>query len=175
MSDTGNMPTVAATDLCVTRRYVDSDTIHSHAAEVATRVHTLPLSRSPRSCCAQSFSWSAEQTARMQTPGPRIDELDYQTQSGITNLMSRALKRIKDFVQTQDPEMGAQASATDISPKDNSTCPVIPDDFRCPISLDLMKDPVIVATGQVLLCPNILLIFFLFPFKYADHLHFSSL
>lgn len=25
----------------------------------------------------------------------------------------------------------------------------IPDDFKCPISLDLMKDPVIVATGQV--------------------------
>ncbi|KAJ0525392.1 putative U box domain, Zinc finger, RING/FYVE/PHD-type [Helianthus annuus] len=27
--------------------------------------------------------------------------------------------------------------------------PVIPDDFRCPISLELMKDPVIVSTGQV--------------------------
>lgn len=26
---------------------------------------------------------------------------------------------------------------------------LIPDDFRCPISLELMKDPVIVATGQV--------------------------
>lgn len=26
---------------------------------------------------------------------------------------------------------------------------VVPDDFKCPISLDLMKDPVIVATGQV--------------------------
>lgn len=26
---------------------------------------------------------------------------------------------------------------------------VIPDDFRCPISLELMRDPVIVATGQV--------------------------
>ncbi|PVH32881.1 hypothetical protein PAHAL_9G514000 [Panicum hallii] len=66
----------------------------------------------------------------------------------IVEKMSMLLKRIKDFVQTQDPEMGAQASTTDISPKDNSTCPVIPDDFRCPISLDLMKDPVIVATGQ---------------------------
>ncbi|KAL0372699.1 UNVERIFIED_CONTAM: U-box domain-containing protein 11 [Sesamum calycinum] len=27
-------------------------------------------------------------------------------------------------------------------------CPVIPDDFLCPISLELMRDPVIVATGQ---------------------------
>ncbi|KAL6497718.1 U-box domain-containing protein 14 [Orobanche hederae] len=26
--------------------------------------------------------------------------------------------------------------------------PIIPDDFRCPISLELMKDPVIVSTGQ---------------------------
>ena len=26
---------------------------------------------------------------------------------------------------------------------------VIPEDFRCPISLELMRDPVIVATGQV--------------------------
>jgi hypothetical protein len=27
--------------------------------------------------------------------------------------------------------------------------PAIPDDFKCPISLEMMKDPVIVATGQV--------------------------
>ncbi|XP_062210773.1 protein spotted leaf 11-like [Phragmites australis] len=66
----------------------------------------------------------------------------------VAEKMSMLLKKIKDFVQTQDPEMGAPASTTDISPKDNSSCPVIPDDFRCPISLDLMKDPVIVATGQ---------------------------
>ncbi|KAH6559334.1 hypothetical protein KP509_1Z013500 [Ceratopteris richardii] len=26
--------------------------------------------------------------------------------------------------------------------------PIVPDDFRCPISLELMRDPVIVATGQ---------------------------
>lgn len=29
-----------------------------------------------------------------------------------------------------------------------SACPLIPDDFRCPISLEIMKDPVIIATGQ---------------------------
>ncbi|KAH7282104.1 hypothetical protein KP509_35G012000 [Ceratopteris richardii] len=38
-------------------------------------------------------------------------------------------------------------------PDDEKGCekpssPVIPDDFRCPISLELMQDPVIVATGQ---------------------------
>lgn len=31
---------------------------------------------------------------------------------------------------------------------ENPSSPIIPDDFRCPISLELMKDPVIVATGQ---------------------------
>eukprot|EP00250_Pteridium_aquilinum_P008494 c17992_g3_i1 orf=496-2496(+) len=31
---------------------------------------------------------------------------------------------------------------------DKLSSPIIPDDFRCPISLELMKDPVIVATGQ---------------------------
>ncbi|KAH6558545.1 hypothetical protein KP509_1Z057600 [Ceratopteris richardii] len=31
---------------------------------------------------------------------------------------------------------------------ENTEAPSIPDDFRCPISLELMRDPVIVATGQ---------------------------
>ncbi|KAJ1297754.1 hypothetical protein BS78_01G401000 [Paspalum vaginatum] len=66
----------------------------------------------------------------------------------VVEKMAMLLKKIKEFVQTQDPEMSTQASATDISQKDDSKSPVIPDDFRCPISLDLMKDPVIVATGQ---------------------------
>ncbi|MQL93030.1 hypothetical protein Taro_025658 [Colocasia esculenta] len=62
--------------------------------------------------------------------------------------MSMLLKKIKDFVQTQNPAMGTptikQNLVSDVKPKS----PVIPDDFRCPISLELMKDPVIVATGQ---------------------------
>ncbi|XP_010252136.1 PREDICTED: U-box domain-containing protein 13-like isoform X2 [Nelumbo nucifera] len=55
--------------------------------------------------------------------------------------MSMLLKKIKDFVQTEDPDMGAPAN-------EKTEIPVIPDDFRCPISLELMKDPVIVSTGQ---------------------------
>lgn len=68
--------------------------------------------------------------------------------------MSMLLKKIKDFVQTENPNIDSytrdksstfsgQASA-DRSQK----APVIPDDFRCPISLELMRDPVIVSTGQ---------------------------
>lgn len=68
--------------------------------------------------------------------------------------MSILLKKIKDFMLTENPEIGAsskeqshtggQATA---GKKDISSLP-IPEDFRCPISLDLMKDPVIVSTGQ---------------------------
>ncbi|KAK6935878.1 Armadillo [Dillenia turbinata] len=70
--------------------------------------------------------------------------------------MAMLLKKIKDFVQTENPEMGltARENSTPVSfnrwaSNDGSQkSPVIPDDFRCPISLELMKDPVIVSTGQ---------------------------
>lgn len=69
--------------------------------------------------------------------------------------MSMLLKHIKDFVQTDNPSTqdshspppGADSSTSN-PPKPNSKTTLIPDDFRCPISLELMKDPVIVSTGQ---------------------------
>ncbi|XWS71700.1 hypothetical protein CRYUN_Cryun03dG0161200 [Craigia yunnanensis] len=70
--------------------------------------------------------------------------------------MSNLLKKIKDFVQTENPNMDAPAREKNLPPSTsglattdgNHKTPVIPDDFRCPISLELMKDPVIVSTGQ---------------------------
>ncbi|KAM1276990.1 hypothetical protein ACFX13_030144 [Malus domestica] len=71
--------------------------------------------------------------------------------------MSMLLKKIKDFVQTENPDMDAPAAENNIlascsgqasTDKNHKVPPVIPDDFRCPISLELMKDPVIVSTGQ---------------------------
>ncbi|XP_022755758.1 U-box domain-containing protein 13-like isoform X2 [Durio zibethinus] len=70
--------------------------------------------------------------------------------------MSNLLKKIKDFVQTENPNMDAPArvknlptsSSGQAATDGNHKNPVIPDDFRCPISLELMKDPVIVSTGQ---------------------------
>ncbi|XP_055829473.1 U-box domain-containing protein 13-like isoform X1 [Solanum dulcamara] len=68
--------------------------------------------------------------------------------------MSVILRKIKDFVLTETLEIDSS------SREKSSTCsgqasieatrkaPVIPDDFRCPISLELMKDPVIVSSGQ---------------------------
>ncbi|KAK1420810.1 hypothetical protein QVD17_22687 [Tagetes erecta] len=70
--------------------------------------------------------------------------------------MSMVLKQIKDFVQTESPFAGSPPGETSALPSctgqgtlvKNVNNGAIPDDFRCPISLELMKDPVIVSTGQ---------------------------
>ncbi|KAG0450382.1 hypothetical protein HPP92_026793 [Vanilla planifolia] len=61
--------------------------------------------------------------------------------------MSMLLMKSKDYVQTQNHEFCTPNPKFLISDRKHKT-PVVPDDFRCPISLELMKDPVIVATGQ---------------------------
>jgi hypothetical protein len=69
--------------------------------------------------------------------------------------MSMLLKKIKDFVQTENPNLDAPEREKNLPPSGSGLVdgshqmPVIPDDFRCPISLELRKDPVIVSTGQV--------------------------
>ncbi|KAK7343871.1 hypothetical protein VNO77_12958 [Canavalia gladiata] len=60
-------------------------------------------------------------------------------------MISSLLRKLKDCVLTENPEVDTSESEK-VSVKHRS--PVIPDDFRCPISLELMKDPVIVSTGQ---------------------------
>ncbi|XP_027087127.2 U-box domain-containing protein 13-like [Coffea eugenioides] len=63
--------------------------------------------------------------------------------------MSMVLKKIKDFVQTENPDSDLPSSCSaQLSSEGNHKSPFIPDDFRCPISLELMRDPVIVSTGQ---------------------------
>ncbi|OAY75794.1 U-box domain-containing protein 12 [Ananas comosus] len=59
--------------------------------------------------------------------------------------MSSLLKNLTDCVLDENPTSDTVQSKT--SPIKN-TSPVIPDEFRCPISLELMRDPVIVSTGQ---------------------------
>lgn len=57
--------------------------------------------------------------------------------------------QIEEFVQVQIPAVSIPANENGIpTQKDKSTSPVFPDDFRCPLSLGLMQDPVTVATGQ---------------------------
>ncbi|CAL0316829.1 unnamed protein product [Lupinus luteus] len=63
----------------------------------------------------------------------------------VVKAMTSLLRKLKDCVVTENPEVDT-SEGRKVSVKHRS--PVIPDDFRCPISLELMKDPVIVSTGQ---------------------------
>ncbi|XP_010503261.1 PREDICTED: U-box domain-containing protein 13-like [Camelina sativa] len=68
--------------------------------------------------------------------------------------MAMILKMIKDFVQTEDDNGEEQKLGVNsrnngqTSTVASQKIPVIPDDFRCPISLEMMRDPVIVSSGQ---------------------------
>lgn len=70
--------------------------------------------------------------------------------------MCNLLRKVKDFVQTENPSLGSSTEEKSCLPSCSGQGSsdashkslVIPDDFRCPISLELMKDPVIVSTGQ---------------------------
>ncbi|CAN1339422.1 U-box domain-containing protein 14 [Linum perenne] len=59
--------------------------------------------------------------------------------------ISSLLRKLTIFVQVENPEVDAPDAERGFI---KHRSPVIPDDFRCPISLELMKDPVIVSTGQ---------------------------
>ncbi|XP_065870330.1 U-box domain-containing protein 14 isoform X2 [Euphorbia lathyris] len=59
--------------------------------------------------------------------------------------MSSLLKKLKDYIQLENPQVDHSETEKGFI---RHRSPVIPDDFRCPISLELMKDPVIVSTGQ---------------------------
>ncbi|KAK6933411.1 Armadillo [Dillenia turbinata] len=59
--------------------------------------------------------------------------------------MSSLLRKLKDSVLSGSLEADPFEVEKGVM---KHRSPVIPDDFRCPISLELMKDPVIVSTGQ---------------------------
>ncbi|KAL6606429.1 hypothetical protein ACP70R_042082 [Stipagrostis hirtigluma subsp. patula] len=64
---------------------------------------------------------------------------------GCVEEMSSLLKKLKDCVITEAPSTDTLGTRS-ASIKHRS--PIIPDEFRCPISLELMQDPVIVSSGQ---------------------------
>lgn len=85
------------------------------------------------------------------------------TEKSDTSLKIDALKSSNLQKLTQKSEMMNNSSASELCDADRQVNPprkdldenkksdaiVIPDDYLCPISLELMRDPVIVATGQV--------------------------
>ncbi|KAL3520753.1 hypothetical protein ACH5RR_018902 [Cinchona calisaya] len=60
-------------------------------------------------------------------------------------MMPFLLRKLQDCVMMENSDFDAPEGDKSFV---KHRSPVIPDDFRCPISLDLMKDPVIVSTGQ---------------------------
>lgn len=69
--------------------------------------------------------------------------------------MSIVLNKIEDFVSKESANVVLVSSGDLPAHNDElwvkvcSHLPVMPEEFRCPISLELMKDPVIISTGQV--------------------------
>lgn len=61
--------------------------------------------------------------------------------------MSLLLNRLREFA-IKDGALRDVLENENIQSEEINTS-IIPDDFRCPISLELMREPVIVATGQV--------------------------
>ena len=66
--------------------------------------------------------------------------------------MSSLLTKLMDYVLSENPADDIPCDTGFVKHKS----PIIPDDFRCPISLELMKDPVIVSTGQVIFYNDLL-------------------
>lgn len=61
--------------------------------------------------------------------------------------MSSLLRKLRECVLIEAPTSeNLESNSSSL----NFKSPIIPDDFRCPISLELMRDPVIVSTGQVI-------------------------
>lgn len=71
-----------------------------------------------------------------------------------TNRIGSRLERARSIpevtlLNATDPESQEISEAKNLPGVKKPEALVIPEDFLCPISLELMRDPVIVATGQV--------------------------
>ncbi|KAK7293023.1 hypothetical protein RJT34_15883 [Clitoria ternatea] len=83
-----------------------------------------------------------------------VGDRDGHSQKSICDMSLFVLKKIEDFLVTESGN-NIVLSTEDFPSHTDEPCLqlclqslVIPDEFRCPISLELMKDPVIICTGQ---------------------------
>lgn len=94
-----------------------------------------------------------------------VDKGGY-SQKNIQDMSLVVLKKIQDFLVMESGNNIVSPSEDFSHHTDEpylKLCPqslVIPDEFRCPISLELMKDPVIICTGQV--CISLFVIVFMY-------------
>lgn len=63
--------------------------------------------------------------------------------------MRSSSSEVRLLDSTINPESRDNSTIKSSNENKKNDSPVIPEDFLCPISLELMRDPVIVATGQV--------------------------
>ncbi|XP_073146870.1 U-box domain-containing protein 11-like [Henckelia pumila] len=73
-----------------------------------------------------------------------LDDVVYEKESLRTSLTSSEVNILKD----SGSRTVERSTCKSVEENKKPDSPVIPEDFLCPISLELMRDPVIVATGQ---------------------------
>lgn len=84
-----------------------------------------------------------------------ISEISGISKSDISKITTELIEGLENTEVADSAELvnvDSQTSAEAKSPPDEVKKPesvTMPEDFRCPISLELMRDPVIVSTGQV--------------------------
>ncbi|KAE9616613.1 hypothetical protein Lal_00034538 [Lupinus albus] len=118
----------------------DADTDPAVLSQIAEKLHLKGVN----DLTQESLALHEMVAASGGDPGARIEKI------------SMLLKKIKDYVQTENLVMDNNVEGKGLSSsvcsqgtiEKNYEAPIIPNDFRCPISLELMRDPVIVSTGQ---------------------------
>jgi U-box domain len=81
--------------------------------------------------------------------------------SGVERIMQDLLNKLKRMSMTNltieeksNPDVNTESMKKTQEKIKKGDAITIPEDFRCPISLELMRDPVIVSTGQVCKCDS---------------------
>lgn len=84
-----------------------------------------------------------------------VSEISGLSTSDMTKITSELIEGLQNVETPESPKPDNVDSQSSVETKSSSgevkkpESVAIPEDFRCPISLELMRDPVIVSTGQV--------------------------
>lgn len=76
------------------------------------------------------------------------EDVDPATIYGVVALTRYARFSLFGFEEAAPPGAGKRSAAGHLRKSSSGISQIVPKDFCCPISLDLMRDPVIVSTGQ---------------------------
>ncbi|CAN6280088.1 unnamed protein product [Urochloa humidicola] len=130
---------------------------------VFTKVHDIltqidnaePQSRQPHQQLEQSkMEKFSKDHLELQNTVLLVSEISGLSKSDMTKITSKLIKGLEiDGIPVSPKPANADSQSTDETKSSSEEvkkpdCVAIPEDFRCPISLELMRDPVIVSTGQ---------------------------